>query len=171
MRRAVLLDRDGVLNEDKGYVYKKEDITWLAGATSLIGELTRKGYIVLVVTNQSGVARGMYTEEDVRQLHTWMNKEFAKQGGRVEAFYYCPHLRNAKIKKYDEDCVCRKPRPGMIIQALSQYRIERDNAVLFGDSERDIAAAKRAGIDGYLFEGGNIRDFVMEVLKDRGWEQ
>ncbi|MCI5836794.1 MAG: HAD family hydrolase [Veillonellaceae bacterium] len=168
-KRAVFLDRDGVLNEDAGYVSRAEDVVWLPGAKEIVAELTRAGLAVFVVTNQSGVARGMYTEEDVRNLHDWMQEELAQAGGRIDEFFYCPHLTHAAVPEYDVDCVCRKPRPGMIIRALGKHRIERDDAVLFGDSERDVAAAERAGIAGYLFTGGNIGDFIRQVLKEKKW--
>ncbi len=169
MKRAVFFDRDGVLNKDVGYAHQPEEIEWVEGVGEIIGELTQKGYLVFVVTNQSGVARGMYTEEDVRNLHAWMNDEFAKQGGHVEEFFYCPHLVKAAVPEYDVDCVCRKPRPGMIIQALSKYQVAREDAILIGDGERDVAAAKRAGIEGYLYTGGNLQDFVRQILAEKKW--
>lgn len=169
-RRAIFLDRDGILNEDKGYVYRQEDITWLPGSKEMVADLTKRGYLLLVVTNQSGIARGMYTEEDVKALHRWMNEELTQMGGHIEDFFYCPHLVEGIVSQYAVDCVCRKPRPGMIIQALQKYRIQREDAVLFGDSERDVVAAKRAGIQGFLFEGGDIHKFVSTTLEKIGWQ-
>ena len=169
MKRAIFFDRDGVLNKDVGYAHLPEEIEWVEGAREIIGELTQEGYLILVVTNQSGVARGMYTEEDVQRLHDWMNQEFAQQGGHVEEFFYCPHLVHANVREYDVDCVCRKPRPGMIIQALSKYRLAREDVILIGDGDRDVAAAKRAGIEGYLFTGGNLQEFVRQILTEKKW--
>ena len=131
-QRAIFLDRDGVINVDHGYVSRPDEVEFIPGAREMIAELSRQGWLIFVVTNQSGVARGMYTEEDVQALHRWLNEEFAKAGGKVTEFFYCPHLLHAKVKKYDVDCVCRKPRPGMIIQALSKHRIAREDAFLNG---------------------------------------
>ncbi len=166
-RKAVFLDRDGVLNEDDGYVHSMEKIRWVDGAREAIAELTKEGYLVFVVTNQSGVARGYYTEENVKTLHKEMNQEFARYGGHVTEFFYCPHLEGAAIHAYDICCDCRKPKPGMILKAMEKYHISTENAVLFGDGERDVEAARRAGIAGFLFPGGNIRDFIFQTLHGR----
>lgn len=168
-QRAIFLDRDGVINVDHGYVSRPDEVEFIPGAREMIAELSRQGWFIFVVTNQSGVARGMYTEEDVQALHRWLNEEFAQMGGNVTEFFYCPHLLHAKVKEYDVDCVCRKPRPGMIIQALSKHRIAREDAFLIGDSERDVAAAERAGIRGFLFTGGNVQEFMHECVRDLSW--
>ncbi len=164
-KKAIFFDRDGVLNEDDGYVHSMKDLRWVDGAREAVAALTKLGYLIFVVTNQSGVARGYYTEEDVQTLHQKMNQEFARYGGAVTEFFYCPHLEGAVIPTYDVCCECRKPKPGMILKAMKKYGISTENAVLFGDGARDIEAASRAGIKGFLFPGGNIKDFVFEKLK------
>ena len=163
-KKAVFFDRDGVLNTDDGYVHSMEALHWVEGAREVIGALSKRDYLIFVVTNQSGVARGYYTEEDVRKLHEEMNQEFVHYGGSVTEFFYCPHLEGAAISAYDVCCDCRKPKPGMIIKAMQKYGISPENAVLFGDGTRDIEAAQRAGIKGFLFPGGNIKDFVFEKM-------
>ena len=120
-KKLCLLDRDGVLNIDKAYLYKPEEVEWVADSKAAIAWLNRQGYSVVVVTNQSGVARGFFTEDDVLKLHVWMQEEVKKAGGEIAAFYYCPHLPGAPVKKYDVDCGCRKPKPGMILQALHDF--------------------------------------------------
>ncbi len=163
-KKAVFFDRDGVLNADDGYVHSMDALHWVEGAREVVGALSKKGYLIFVVTNQSGVARGYYTEEDVKTLHRQMNQEFAAYGGAVTEFFYCPHLEGAAVARYDVCCDCRKPKPGMILTAMEKYGISSANAVLFGDGARDIEAAQRAGIEGFLFPGGNIKDFVFEKM-------
>ncbi len=164
---AVFFDRDGVLNADTGYVHRIEDVQWIPGARELVGQLYGNGRKLFVVTNQSGVARGYYTEADVQKLHREMNREFSKYGGKIEEFFYCPHLQGAKIAAYDRDCPCRKPAPGMILEAMRKYGLERENCLLIGDSRRDIEAAERAGIRGFLFPGGNLLEFWNSIQSEQ----
>ncbi len=163
-QKAIFFDRDGVLNEDLGYVHNIRDVHWIDGAREAIGRLTREGWLLFVVTNQSGIARGFYTEDDVHVLHTEMNKEFSNYGGKIAEFFYCPHLPGALISKYDKVCDCRKPKPGMILDCMRKYHLKPSNCFLFGDSQRDIEAAENAGIHGFLFKGGNLDDFIKENL-------
>lgn len=160
--RYVFFDRDGVLNKDDGYVHSFASLRWIPGAREAVGLLSKQGKILFVVTNQSGVARGFYTEEDVRTLHQAMNEELQTYEGQIKEFFYCPHLPGAPIKRYDVLCDCRKPKPGMIQKAMSLYGIYPDEAVLIGDSKRDMEAAKAAGIGGLLFPGGNLMEFILE---------
>lgn len=157
--KAVLFDRDGVFNRDTGYVHRMEDVEWIPGARELVGKLTQAGWLLFVVTNQSGVARGYYTEEDVRRLHQAMNEEFKVYGGHITEFFYCPHLKEGGIAPYNVDCSCRKPKPGMVLNALSKYHIPKSRALLIGDSPRDVEAAKNAGIPGFLFDMDNLEEF------------
>ena len=164
--KAVFFDRDGVLNVDTGYLHSYAKLQWIPGARETVARLTDMGWLLFVVTNQSGVARGYYTEEDVQNLHRAMNEEFAKTGGKITEFLYCPHLPGAPVKKYDCICSCRKPAPGMIRKVLEEYGILPRRAVLFGDGQRDIEAASNAGIKGFLYQGGNLWDFVRENLPE-----
>ena len=115
MRRAVFFDRDGVLNVDKSYLGFIKDFEWMDGAKEALAYLTAEGYAIIVVTNQSGVARGYYTEDDVKTLHDWMCREAAAAGGTISAVYYCPYLEGAPIKAYDKKSDWRKPEPGMVL--------------------------------------------------------
>lgn len=162
--KAIFFDRDGVLNEDDGYVHDMAHLRWVEGAKEAVAALTQAGWLLFVVTNQSGVARGYYSEDDVKKLHEEMNQEFQRQGGHITEFFYCPHLPGAPVKAYDCICHCRKPEPGMILQALEKYHIAKENAFLFGDGKRDVEAAKRAGIQGFLYTGGNLKQFIQEKL-------
>lgn len=162
--KAVFFDRDGVLNVDSGYVHCPKDFQWIDGAEEAIAYLNSRHWLVIVVTNQSGVARGYYTEKDVQNLHQYMNDMLKKKGGWIDAFYYCPYLKGATIPEYDRDSEDRKPRPGMILKGLKKYNVPLSRAFLYGDGERDIEAAHRAGIQGFLFSSHNLFDFVKSTL-------
>ena len=162
--KAAFFDRDGVLNVDKSYLYKIEDLEWIDGAKEALTYLTQQGYTVFVVTNQSGIARGYYTVDDMNRLHNYMAQQVAAAGGKIEKFYYCPHLPEGKIAEYAVECDCRKPKPGLILRAFEEYNIDKDAAFLIGDKPRDVESAEAAGIKGYLFSGGNLLNFVKEIV-------
>ena len=162
--KAAFFDRDGVLNVDKSYLYKIEDLEWIDGAKEALAYLTQQGYTVFVVTNQSGIARGYYTVDDMNKLHEFMAQQVAAAGGKIEKFYYCPHLPEGKIAEYAVECDCRKPKPGLILRAFEEYGIDKDAAFLIGDKPRDVESAEAAGIKGYLFSGGNLLNFVKEIV-------
>jgi D-glycero-D-manno-heptose 1,7-bisphosphate phosphatase len=159
-----LLDRDGVLNQDSGYPHRPEHIVWVDGALDALARLRIRGYRTVVVTNQSGVARGYFSEADVEALHHWMAGEIARAGGNIDAFYYCPFHVDASVARYRQDHPDRKPNPGMLNKALEQFRPDRAQSFLIGDQPSDLAAAKAAGIAGYRFEGGNLDTLVAEIL-------
>ncbi|CAK0764477.1 D-glycero-D-manno-heptose 1,7-bisphosphate phosphatase [Azospirillaceae bacterium] len=154
-RPAVFFDRDGVLNLDSGYVCRPEEFVWVEGASEAIKDLNDRGFLVFVVTNQSGVARGYYDAPTVERLHGWMNEQLATHGAHIDRFYYCPHPATEPIS-----CGCRKPAPGMIMQALGEWPIRRAGSFMVGDKETDVAAAAAAGVPGYLFSGGNLSAFI-----------
>ena len=160
MTKVVFLDRDGVLNADIGYLWRKEDFVWMPGAPAAIRLFNQLGWRVVVVTNQSGVARGYYQEADVQSLHAWMNDELAKHGAHIDSFYFCPHYPQGAQTKYAVECDCRKPKPGMILRGLTDWQGHPATSFLIGDKESDIAAATAAGITGYLFTGSNLLEFV-----------
>jgi len=166
--KAVFLDRDGVLNVDHGYVHDTANLEWVAGAREAVAALTRAGLRLIVVTNQSGVARGYYDEAAVVSLHAAMQAEFQSGGGRIEAFYYCPYHQDAVVEAYRHaDHPDRKPNPGMILRALDTAGLAAGDCVLIGDNLSDLEAARRAGMDGFLFSGGNLLTFIRETLGDR----
>lgn len=167
MNKAVFLDRDGTLNVDKGYLYKVDDFEWIPGVLEGLKKLHDLGYLLIVVTNQSGVARGYYTEEDVQKLHQWMCADAAKAGVPIKACYYCPYLPGAPIAAYDQDSDWRKPKPGMVLQALEDYDIDPAQSIMIGDKERDVACGEAAGVKGYLFTGGDFHAFVNGILAER----
>ncbi len=148
--KAVFFDRDGVLNIDHGYVYKSEDWQWTPGAIQAIKWCNDNDFLVIVVTNQSGVARGYYSEADVVSLHTWVNEDLNRCEARIDAFYYCPHYPDGKVAEYAIECTCRKPQPGMLLAAIAKYDIDVEFSLMFGDKPSDIDAATAAGIRGVL---------------------
>ena len=162
MNKAVFLDRDGTLNVDKGYLYKVDDFEWIPGVLDGLKRLHDAGYLLIVVTNQSGVGRGYYTEEDVQHLHDWMCDEAAAHGAPITACYYCPFLPGATVKPYDLDSDWRKPKPGMVLAAMKEYDIDTTQSFLIGDKQRDIDCGEKAGVQGYLFTGGNFADSTVQ---------
>ena len=161
---AVFFDRDGTLNVDIHYLHRPENFIWTPDAPTAIRHLNERGILTIVVTNQSGVARGYYPEEDVCRLHDWMNEELKKEGAHLDALFYCPHHTEGKIPEYTKACNCRKPATGMIDAACAKYDIDRQRAVLIGDSESDMECARRAGLQGVWYEGGSLLEVVERVL-------
>ncbi|MGA0606176.1 D-glycero-alpha-D-manno-heptose-1,7-bisphosphate 7-phosphatase [Phenylobacterium sp. VNQ135] len=162
-RPALFLDRDGVLNEDRGYVYRWEDFIWIPGAREVVAAFNKAGWLVIVVTNQSGVGRGYYAEEDVHALHARMQEDLAQAGGRIDAFYHAPQHPEAPIETYRHpDPPLRKPNPGMLLQAMADWPIDREASLMIGDKPSDLEAALRAGVRGVLFEGGDLYAFLRD---------
>lgn len=167
LRPALFLDRDGVLNEDRGYVSRWEDFRWIEGAKQAVGAFNRAGWLVIVVTNQSGVGRGFYTEEAMHALHVRMAEDLAQVGGRIDAFYHAPQHPEASLDAYRHpDPPDRKPNPGMILRALAEWPIDREASVMVGDKPSDLEAALRAGVRGVLFPGGDLAAFLKNELPE-----
>ena len=139
----------------------------MPGAIEAFKMLYDQGYFVFVVTNQSGIARGYFLEEDLYKLHSYMAEEVEKRNAVIDSFYFCPHHPEGMIEKYTIVCNCRKPLPGLIEQACQEWPVDLKSSFLIGDNQRDIDAANSAGIPGYLFSDGNLYDFVQDILKDR----
>jgi D-glycero-D-manno-heptose 1,7-bisphosphate phosphatase len=146
LRRAALLDRDGVINIDRGYVFRREDFEFIGGTLAACAQLHRLGLALVVVTNQSGIGRGLYTEEDYRRLSGWMSDEFAAAGAPLAGAYHCPHHPQALLAEYRRACDCRKPAPGMLFAAARELSLDLSRSVLFGDKASDIEAAAAAGV-------------------------
>ena len=150
LRGAVFFDRDGVLNLDEGFAHRPDQIAWVRGAHAAVRRVNAAGLLALVVTNQSGVARGLYTEADVRALHAWMAAELAAQGARIDAWEFCPHHPDI-----GPDCRRRKPASGMLDDLIARFGVDPDRSVMLGDRETDMQAAAAAGVRGVLFTGAD----------------
>lgn len=165
VRPAVVFDRDGVLNEDKGYTHRPDELVWQPGAREAIRLLNDRGYYVFVATNQAGVARGFYDEAAIVTFHAHMQAQLAEVGAHVDAFYHCPFHPEGSVKKYCvPDHPDRKPNPGMILRALEEWKVDKSRSFLIGDRQSDIVAAQRAGLPGHLYEGGDLLDLVRRLI-------
>ncbi len=153
LRRAAFIDRDGVLNEDLGYVFRHADFHWLPGARDALAQLQQAGFALVVVTNQSGVGRGLYTMADVETLHVQVRADLQARGVQLAGIYACPHHPEAAQPGYRLACACRKPQPGMILQAALEHGLELGASWLFGDKGSDIQAGRRAGVGCCWFIG------------------
>ena len=163
-RPAIFFDRDGVINEDRGYVGDVSRFVFLPGAVAAVRAANRRGALAFLVTNQSGVARGFYTEADVAALHAHMAREMAREGARFDEIRYCPHLPDAPVAAYRRDCDCRKPAPGMIRDLLSRWPAAPARTQLRGGPARAGGAARAAGLRGVLCRGEPLEAIVTGFL-------
>ena len=166
-RPAVFFDRDGVLNHDTGYIFEASKLKWIDGAREAVKAVNDAGYFAFVVSNQSGVARGLYQESDIHSLHRWMADEMALMGAHIDAFEYCPDHPEGTVERYRRESDRRKPGPGMITDLLGRFPVNADDSILIGDRPSDLEAARAAGLQGYLFSGGNLEAFVKQHLQPR----
>jgi len=146
MRPALFLDRDGVINVDHAYVHRQEDFHFIDGIFELVRRARAASYRVFVVTNQAGIARGFYTEDDFHRLTGWMQGVFADEGAPIDKVYYCPFHAEHGIGRYKLDSPLRKPRPGMILQAAEEFAVDLPRSLLVGDMHTDIQAGEAAGV-------------------------
>ncbi len=153
MKRAVFIDRDGTINVEKDYLYRSEEFEFIPGVPEAIRMLNRAGWLVIVVSNQSGVARGYYTEEDVHLLHRHIAVLLAEADARVDAWQYCPHHPSGR-GSYALPCRCRKPLPGMLLEAAGRFDIDLEQSVMIGDKLVDVQAGKAAGCRSILVRTG-----------------
>lgn len=167
-RPAVFFDRDGVLNQDSGYPHRIQDMVWTEQAMEAVRLAHQHGFLVFVVTNQSGVARGLYDEGAVQLLHRQMREIFDAQGAHIDDIRYCPHLEDATVTRYRKDCDCRKPKAGMLLDLMAHWPVDKTRSFLIGDKPTDLAAARAAGIAGYNFEGGSLAAFIAPLLARHG---
>lgn len=163
-RPAVFLDRDGVLNQDLNYVHRREDFVWIDGARDTIRWLNDNGHYVFVVTNQAGVAHGLYDEQAVQRLHEWIQMDLRSVGAHVDCFQYSPYHPQAIVAAYRRDSQLRKPGAGMILKCLEEWPVAKEASLLIGDKQTDLQAAEAAGIRGHLFSGGNLFDMMRGIL-------
>ena len=149
---TAFLDRDGVLNVDRGYVHQIEELEWIENAPEAVRLLNEAGFRVVVITNQSGVARGHYDEEAVVRFHAHMQEFLTHRGARIDAFYVCPHHPEGSVAAYAIDCECRKPKVGLLEQAARDCPVDHARSFVIGDRDGDIEAAAAFGIRGVKFD-------------------
>lgn len=165
-RPAVFLDRDGTLNFDSGYVHTSHEFQWLPGAIDAVRALNDAGMYVFVVTNQAGVAHGMYEERDVVALHAWIQSELRDRAAHVDDFRFCPYHANASVAAYRRDDSWRKPKPGMLVDLIQHWPIDVSRSVIFGDKDSDVEAGSSLGIRGVKLEQGGLNSAVTRFLRE-----
>ncbi|MDF1792133.1 MAG: HAD family hydrolase [Thalassobaculaceae bacterium] len=161
---AAFLDRDGVLNIDTGYAHRADQIRWVDGAAAAVARLNAAGYRVFVVTNQSGIARGLYKTEDVETLHRWMGDTLRQFGARIDDWRYSPFHPEHQTERFADKASWRKPAPGMLLDLMATWPVDSGASFMVGDRATDIQAAEAAGIPGHLFAGGNLDTFIADIL-------
>jgi D-glycero-D-manno-heptose 1,7-bisphosphate phosphatase len=159
-RPAVFLDRDGVINVDHGYVSSRTNFKWIPGAVEAIKALNDGGYYVFVATNQSGIARGFYSEREMQELHDYIARTLAAHGARIDDWRHSPFHPEGTVAAFKRASDWRKPGPGMILDLMKAWPVDRARSVLIGDKESDMQAARAAGVRGLRFGGGNLLAFV-----------
>jgi D-glycero-D-manno-heptose 1,7-bisphosphate phosphatase len=163
-RRGLILDRDGVINVDINFLYRIEDVVFVDGILELVRAAKAAGYAVVVATNQSGIGRGMYSEAQFHTLMDWIGEQFKAQGGAIDAVYFCPHHPTAALGDYRRDCDCRKPKPGMFLQAIAEFGLDPAQCWTIGDNWRDVDAGANAGVANRVL----IDPTGTPVYQDRG---
>lgn len=166
LRKAVFLDRDGTINVEKDYLHRIEDFEFLPKAPQAIRRLKDAGFLIVVVTNQSGVARGYFSVRDVEILHNHMQQELQKVGAAIDAFYFCPHHPDKGVGVFRVECDCRKGRPGMLLQAAAELRIDLAASFMIGDKRADLEAGRAAGCPSLLVLTGYGRRELAEGAGD-----
>jgi len=161
---ALFLDRDGVINIDHGYVDRVENWQWVTGAKACIARFKARGWFVFVITNQSGIAFDHYSEADMQAVHTHMRAGLHDAGTDVDAVYACPYHQDGTNLRYRKDSYDRKPKPGMLLQAMADFPVKREASFMIGDKQTDIQAAHAAGLGGFLFTGGDLAEFAEWTL-------
>lgn len=154
MNKAVFLDRDGVINEDMGYIYKSEDFHFMSGIFDFCHAAQTKGYLLIIITNQSGIARGFYTVDDYKRLDGWMLEKFREKDIHICKTYYCPFHPREGIGVYKKDSFDRKPKPGMFVKAQAEFNIDMRDSIAIGDRDSDMEAGRRAEVGRLLIVQG-----------------
>ena len=158
-KKAAFLDMDGVINEDTGYLKNIEDFKWIEGAIEALKILKKNNFLIIIISNQSGVSRGYFSEQDVYKLHKWINLQLSEHNIKIDDFFFATEHPDTEISK-----TRRKPSPRMIEEAIEKYNLNRADCFMVGDKDIDVLAAKNANIRGFLFEGGNLSYKIKKIL-------
>ena len=159
-KKAAFLDRDGTLNEDIGFLYQIKDFKWIKGAINALKILKKNNFLIIVVSNQSGVGRGFYSESDIKKLHKWMNQQLLKYDLKIDDFFFATEMPTNNINSR------RKPSPAMLNEAVEKYNLDKKKCFMLGDKKSDVEAAKNAQIKGFLFKEGDLSVKISKILKD-----
>ena len=159
-QKAAFLDRDGVINEDIGYLNNIKDFKWIEGAIDALKILKENNFLIIIISNQSGVSRGYFSKQDVHNLHKWINLQLSEHNVKIDDFFFATEHPNTETSK-----TRRKPSPRMIEEAIKKYNLNRADCFMVGDKDIDVLAAKNANIRGFLFEGGNLLVNIEKILK------
>lgn len=162
--KAIFLDRDGTINVDKDYLYEVEKFEFVEGALEGLKLLYNLGYILIVVTNQAGIARGYYTEEDLKKVNDFMKEKLLENGIKISKCYFCPHHKDKGIGKYKIDCECRKPKPKMLLDGIKEFNIDPKQSYMIGDKLSDVYAGLNAGVKSVMVETG--KEITEEIKKE-----
>ncbi len=163
MNKAVFLDRDGTINVDKNYLYRKEDFELLPHTIEALRLLQNAGFLLVVITNQSGIARGYYTEEQFMKLNQWMIENFRTKGITIDAVYYCPHHPQAKIEQYRRNCNCRKPKTELFETAVRDLNIDLAKSFAIGDRLRDCCICQKSNCRGFVIGNTESLDTIQKI--------
>lgn len=163
MNKAIFLDRDGTINVEKNYLYRVQDFEFLPNVLESLRTVQDAGYRLIIITNQSGIARGYYTEEDYKALTKWMIEYLGDAGINIDAVYYCPHHPNAVIPEYRLDCCCRKPKLGLFYKAIADFGLDINRCFTIGDKIRDCSICESTGCHGFLISTNENDDTINRV--------
>lgn len=164
-KNAILLDRDGVLNVNHGYVCEQERFEWTPDAREAIRWINDSGFLAIIVTNQAGIGRGYYSESQFHSFMAWIQSKLMEAGAHFDAYYFCPHHPSEAKPPFNVQCECRKPNPGMLLQAVADWDIDVSRAVMLGDKESDCMAAERANIKSVRYHGGSLLAAVHDAAR------
>jgi D-glycero-D-manno-heptose 1,7-bisphosphate phosphatase len=162
---CAFLDRDGIINFDRGHLCETELFEFTPGMPEAIRLLNDAGWLAIVITNQAGIGRGKYTEEQFAQFSEWIDDRLAEGGAHVDAVYHCPHHPTSGLGEYRRECECRKPGPGMVKRAIADWEPDVARSFLLGDKDSDVEAARAAGVRGVLYTGGDLRDIIGSLIE------
>lgn len=165
--KAVFFDRDGTINVDKNYLYKIDEFEFIPGVIDLMSYINTKGYKIFIVTNQSGVARGYYSEYDVIHLNNWLKNTLVEEGVEITDIFYCPHHKDGIVKKYAVDCSCRKPKLELFYKAIDLYDIDVNQSYVVGDKIRDCSLCFETNCHGFLVGNNEKKEIIEDVINGK----
>ena len=171
MNKAVFLDRDGTINVDKDYLHKISDFEYIDGVLEALLSITEMGFLIVIVTNQSGIARGYYGEDDFRKLNDWMIQDLKAKGINIAGVYYCPHLPDGSVSKYAIECSCRKPATGLFWRAKKELNIDMDKSVAIGDKIRDLSICLETKAHGILLKEDKDKIYENNISVCKNWNE